>query len=453
MGTGDLHARLAAVAEAAGGRGDPVVLSDRPGPSGQRAVVVRVGDVVVKAHPVGTDPRTLAARLLVVASGALDSALLAPLAIGPVAGAALGSASPPERVIQGGRSRVLQGDQPGAHRREARLALRDDPLVALHDEPRGDGKNRKATLLEDMARKLRDDRLWALPPGGDRGERVHRDPAYPLRNEQQRGGRDGLAHLAFHDQAPGPGQDREPGYPPGDLLAGLAVRVGERFVTAWPGGRPVTRSDPDAAPWEAGAELLARLHSTPPRKLAPPRGVASTLPVAGGPARVGRMLGRLAEAGLGATPAGAQVRRAAATLPGWARGAGRAPGATALTHGDWHMGQLVHQPRAGWRLVDVDDLGLGDPAWDLARPAAWYGAGLLSGEVWLRFLRAYQAAGGSAIPPGDDPWEVLDLPARALLVQSAAAAVTEAARSERALDEVEQALVDGCGRVARSVGT
>ena len=382
MGTDELRDRLAAVALAAGGHGDPVVLSNRPGrdPMGQsaaggpRALVVRVGDVVVKAHPARTDPSALAARLLLAASGALDPVLLPPLAIGPVDGAGPGS-----------------------------------PVPRLTDRVLGTG-----------------------PP-----------------------------------RAPGLGP--EPASPPSDLLAGLAVRVGDRLVTAWQAGRPVARRNPDAAPWEAGAELLARLHATPLEALAQPVGLGPsalrgpgpgagqrsgpTLPAAGGPARVGRMLGRLAEAGGGA--AGAVVHRAAATLPAWALGAGQAPGAGALTHGDWHMGQLVHRPRSGWRLVDVDDLGLGDPAWDLARPAAWYGAGLLPAEVWLRFLRAYQAAGGCAVPAGDDPWAVLEVPARALLVQSAAAAVTGTARdgqAPRPLDEVEQALVDACGRVARSVG-
>jgi hypothetical protein len=384
MGTDELRDRLAAVALAAGGHGDPVVLSNRPSPDrnpmgqsgaggagGPRALVVRVGDVVVKAHPAGTDPSALAARLLLAASGTLDPVLLPPLAIGPVDGAGPGSTAP---------------------RPSERF-------------------------------------LGAGPP-----------------------------------RAPGP----DPASPPGDLLAGLAVRVGDRLVTAWPAGRPVARRNPDAAPWEAGAELLARLHATPLEALAQPVGLGPsalrgpgpgadqrsgpTLPAAGGPARVGRVLGRLAEAGGGA--AGAVVHRAAATLPAWALGAGQAPGAGALTHGDWHMGQLVHRPRSGWRLVDVDDLGLGDPAWDLARPAAWYGAGLLPAEVWLRFLRAYQAAGGCAVPAGDDPWAVLEVPARALLVQSAAAAVTGTARdgqAPRPLDEVEQALVDACGRIARSV--
>ncbi|MGW2221786.1 phosphotransferase, partial [Nonomuraea sp. NPDC001684] len=118
------------------------------------------------------------------------------------------------------------------------------------------------------------------------------------------------------------------------------------------------------------------------------------------------------------------------------------------THGDWHLGQLVCRDR--WLLIDVDDLGVGDPAWDLARPAAWYAAGLLEPAVWERFLGAYLASGGPALGQGDDPWQRLDLPARALTVQLAAVAVLNAEREKRELDEVEHALIESCSRIVRA---
>ncbi|MGW6709008.1 aminoglycoside phosphotransferase family protein [Streptomyces sp. NPDC054956] len=143
------------------------------------------------------------------------------------------------------------------------------------------------------------------------------------------------------------------------------------------------------------------------------------------------------------------VRSAAATLPAWARGEAPQPPGGVLCHGDLHLGQLVRGPAGRWRLIDVDDLGLGTPSWDLARPAAWYAAGLLDTETWLRFLDAYRAAGGPAAgAPGTDPWPELDLAARALTVQTAALALAKAAREDRRLDDVERLMVDACARIA-----
>ncbi|MFI6481873.1 phosphotransferase family protein [Nonomuraea sp. NPDC050663] len=214
----------------------------------------------------------------------------------------------------------------------------------------------------------------------------------------------------------------------GLLLAPLqaeVLRVGGRNVTVWPAGQPVT--DPEHAPWEEGARLLARLHAVPLSALPP-------LPPAGGPLRAARAVNRLT----GDSPAEKLVRQAFEGLPPFPDGPGL------LTHGDWHLGQLVH--RSHWLLIDVDDLGVGDPAWDLARPAAWYAAGLLEGSVWDRFLGAYLAAGGPAVDAAD-PWSRLDMPARALTAQLAAVALDKALRDGREPDEVEQSLIEACGRI------
>ncbi|MFJ2032032.1 phosphotransferase family protein [Streptosporangium sp. NPDC087985] len=209
------------------------------------------------------------------------------------------------------------------------------------------------------------------------------------------------------------------------------MAVHDRLVTVWPAGVPVDHKDPDAAPWEAAARLLARLHAVPAGALPP-------LPAAGGPARVATTVARLD----GGSAAGRVVRRALACLPSLDAG----PRST--THGDWHMGQLVHTGD-GWILIDVDDLGIGDPAWDLARPAAWFAAGLLEEEVWHRFLGAYRAAGGHAAGADGDPWEWLDLPAQAMTVQLTAAALATAEREGRLPDEVEHVLIDTCERIIR----
>ena len=228
---------------------------------------------------------------------------------------------------------------------------------------------------------------------------------------------------------------------PGILLPPLdptPLHLHDRLVTCWPCGTPVDPEDPDAAPWEAAATLRAHLHRTPPPTTRPPMR---------GPHKAVRAITRLREAG--PHPATAPVLRAWTSLPAWARAECPQPDTTTLCHGDLHLGQLVRHPAPDgpWLLIDVDDLGVGVPGWDLARPAAWYACGLLPPDEWTRFLTAYRAAGGPAVPAVGDPWPDLDVPARALTVQTAALAIVKAVTAGRPLDEVEQAVVDACDRM------
>ncbi|MER7953503.1 aminoglycoside phosphotransferase family protein [Streptomyces sp. NPDC096030] len=210
--------------------------------------------------------------------------------------------------------------------------------------------------------------------------------------------------------------------------------VADRPLTAWPYGAPVDPDDPDAAPWEDAAQLLARLHRTPP----PPG-----LPAMRAPAKAALAVERMRRADDAPRAAVEAVLSAWRTLPEKPT-AGRL-----LCHGDFHLGQLVRDPRTSgrpWVLIDVDDLGIGDPAWDLARPAAWFAAGLLPPDVWSRFLDAYVRAGGPAVA-AHDPWGQLDVPARALTVQTAALALAKSTAERRPLDEVEGVMIDTCARI------
>ncbi|TWP46350.1 phosphotransferase [Lentzea tibetensis] len=226
------------------------------------------------------------------------------------------------------------------------------------------------------------------------------------------------AHALGTDAGPLTERMRIAGSLPGVMLPPIApspVRVGDRLVTVWPHGTPVSQADPDAAPWEESAALLARLHATP-----------CDGPVSTAPDRILRAVHELPPDAPGADV----VLRAFATLPPL-----DLPG-RALIHGDYHLGQLVH--RGEWLLIDVDDLGVGAPAWDLARPAALFAAGILPGDLWTRFLDAYLSAGGTGLP--GEPWAVLDVPARAFVVQMAARAIVMRT-------EAQDALVEACDRI------
>jgi aminoglycoside phosphotransferase (APT) family kinase protein len=116
----------------------------------------------------------------------------------------------------------------------------------------------------------------------------------------------------------------------------------------------------------------------------------------------------------------ATVRRAAAALPDAAWRARSPDRPATVVHGDFHLGQLGRSDAsAPWLLIDVDDLGVGDPAWDLARPAGFWAAGLIPDDDWAAFVDAYRDTDGPALPAGD-PWPVLEPFARAAVVQAAA---------------------------------
>ncbi|WP_374213501.1 hypothetical protein [Streptomyces sp. G1] len=470
-----------------------VLLADR-----DDGTVVRCGDVVAKAHAGDSDPDALAVRIRVAGDPALAGVLLPPLRTGlglvgsrpvslwpygapvapdrpeeapwepaaellaalhrtplhhlpyplpPMRGPAklaralhrLDAAHPPEPPVAAGhpapgRPAPAEADAPSGARRGHPAGERpsdgshgrdsdrdrghncDHDLGSGHDHAPGSGR-------DPGSRSGRDH-----DPGSDRGRNCDHSRDCDSGRDPDRGSGHGCDSGRGRDHAPGSGCGRD---------TGSGCGHGRDCEHE----RGHDRGSADTPPRVAAATALAagassgRADRARRAVLSIPAGQA----VPAGPAGMDADAAELARL----------VRAAAATLPGWARGEAPAPSGGALCHGDLHLGQLVRGPAGGWRLIDVDDLGLGTPAWDLARPAAWYAAGLLDTGTWLRFLDAYRAAGGPAAgPPGSDPWPELDLAARALTVQTAALALAKAARERRRLDDVERLMVEACARIA-----
>ena len=239
-------------------------------------------------------------------------------------------------------------------------------------------------------------------------------------------------HRAGTDPAPLAARLRaaaEFGASDGPLLAPLSTCVEPapdgRWMTRWPRVSTVAREGP--LPWGQAGELLATLHTL---------GVVDRLPDHRGAERVGRALKRL--------PAGAPpvIRRAAQTLPECCRQPASPDRPVTLVHGDFHLGQLGRRTGGPWQLIDVDDLGLGDPAWDLARPAGLWAAGLIPHTDWHDFLGGYRSGAGPALPPAGDPWQVLEPFARTAVVHAAAVGVRYPG------DESQAELLAACERMA-----
>jgi aminoglycoside phosphotransferase (APT) family kinase protein len=185
-------------------------------------------------------------------------------------------------------------------------------------------------------------------------------------------------------------------------LSTIPQPVGGRWRTSWPRVETIA-PQPIHLPWAEAGRLLARLHSESTPAHVPPHGW---------PQRLRRAVDVAREQGV--------VRRAAAALPAAAWRSGSPDRPSTVVHGDWHLGQLGRRsPTQPWLLIDVDDLGVGDPAWDLARPAGVWAAGLIPDTDWTIFVDAYRDAGGPALPVGD-PWHVLEPFARAAVVAAAA---------------------------------
>lgn len=218
--------------------------------------------------------------------------------------------------------------------------------------------------------------------------------------------------------------------------------LADRWVTVWPLAEPLPDTlGPFDVPWEAVARLLAGLHAHPVPDPA-------QLPGSGQVERVERTMDDLLGT-CGGPDGPSGPPQVPTVLAAWERVRDEGPGPVrAVTHGDWHFGQVVRPPGAadGWRLIDIDDLGWGDPTWDLGRAAAFHLLGVVPRGPWRVLVSAYRDAGGLALPD-DDLWRHLERGARAHVVHAAARALIRHRLTGDHPDDLDRELLRACDRM------
>lgn len=203
------------------------------------------------------------------------------------------------------------------------------------------------------------------------------------------------------------------------LRYGIIKAPHGQLATIWP--RVTVLSTIDQPPWEYVGGLLARLHRMP---------VVSDLPRLGGHSRLGRAVDYLRRHEPGLAWLADLGDRLGTELA--------EPARRTLAHGDFHLGQLGHTPlRRSWKLLDIDNFGVGDPAWDLSAVAGFHSAGLLPDEAWQTFLNAYRDAGGPAVPAFGDPWPALERVSKAALITSIVQALRPPTAEDTAAELIE----------------
>ncbi|HHU39152.1 MAG TPA: aminoglycoside phosphotransferase family protein [Propionibacterium sp.] len=177
-----------------------------------------------------------------------------------------------------------------------------------------------------------------------------------------------------------------------------------RLVTLAPAAEPLADDEPP--PWREVGALLARLHACP---------VTDDLPEHGGRAQ---FTAAVAEADALHPGGSTDILRELGLhlLQSWP-----SPVRPSVVHGTFDLGRLGRLAGTeAWLLTGPHTLGVGDAAWDLAGPAALFGAGLLDGASWFAFVSGYRAAGGRTPGEGQE-WPGLDHPARCALLMATVA--------------------------------
>lgn len=216
-------------------------------------------------------------------------------------------------------------------------------------------------------------------------------------------------------------------------------QIEDRLFTVWPAAETHLPNSVDQFEWVESAQLLASLHnlSVRTKRLVRPAGWLG---------RLGHLKTKI-EACRAFPDERKTLLAALETLPRFSSTTWHENN-TSLVHGDWHPGQVVRSSNQ-LKLIDCDDVGLGNPMWDLARVAGWSLAGVISHEVWTSFFNHYAAARQLTNQQIETVWQNLELPARAATILSAATGVIHAEKEQRDLEDYEKELFESCQRIVK----
>jgi len=215
------------------------------------------------------------------------------------------------------------------------------------------------------------------------------------------------------------------------------VREG-RALTLWPYAKPLPADSLEDVPWNDCAALIAALHKV---ELEPQLVALGS----GWLMRLSRSIEKLER--MSASAERSIILEAAQTLPLFSS-ASWTHHKQSYIHGDWHPGQVAYYENK-LVFIDIDDVGIGNRMFDLAKPAAYFLAGLLPNHMWKEFSEGYQNSCNMSQENRDTFWSELELPARAAVIQSAITALTHASENLRALQNFEIELIKSCQRVTQ----
>ncbi len=361
----------------------------------------------------------------------------------------------------GRRPRGVRRPRAVRPRRRRSPRVRAGRLAARTGAVGGD-RPRPATSRADLAPQgARDDRPLptlaaapAVPLPRTAPERPACSPTGPTAPSSGTAGTVAKAHAPDTDprRPRRPPRRRRPPALAGILLPPLHAptrrrRCDGRPVTFWPYGAPVDPDGPGRRPL-GGGRRPARPPATAPGRSRP------RLPPMRGPAKAARAVARLRAARPGDPAAGARPGAPGRRCPAWARAEAPdarppRPASSATATSTSASSSATPPPTAPGCSSTSTTSASATPPGTWPGPPPGTPPGCCRPTSGSRFLAAYRAAGGPAVPADGDPWPAPGRPRpRPHRADRRPRRSPRRRRTDRPLDEVEQAVIDACARMA-----